>query len=58
MVRQKPDRRRVKIHRNYDVDEAARTLKTAKGTIRRWIKNGLRTTDQRKPFLIRGGGPC
>ena len=54
MARHRPNRRRVKIHRNYNVDEAARTLETAKGTIRRWIKNGLPTIDQRKPSLIRG----
>ena len=54
MPRNRPDRRRVKIHRNYTVDEAARTLGIAKGTVRRWLKNGLRTTDHRKPALIRG----
>jgi excisionase family DNA binding protein len=54
MPRNNPDRRRVKVHRPYTVDEAARTLGVAKGTIRRWIKNGLQTTDLRKPALIRG----
>jgi excisionase family DNA binding protein len=50
----RPDRRRVKIHRSYTVDEAAQTLGTAKGTIRRWLKNGLASVDARKPALIRG----
>jgi excisionase family DNA binding protein len=54
MPRNSPDRRRVKVHRPYTVDEAARTLGVAKGTIRRWLKNGLPTTDLRKPALIRG----
>jgi excisionase family DNA binding protein len=54
MARHRPDRRRVKIHRSYTVDEAARVLGIAKGTIRRWLKHGLRATDSRKPTLIRG----
>jgi hypothetical protein len=54
MARHRPDRRRVKIHRSYTVDEAARTLGIAKGTIRRWLKNGLEPVDARKPALIRG----
>jgi excisionase family DNA binding protein len=54
MPRNRPDRRRVKIHRNYTVDEAARTLGVAKATVRRWLKTGLPTTDDRKPALIRG----
>jgi excisionase family DNA binding protein len=35
-----PNRRSIKIHRNYTVEEAARTTGCAKGTIRRWIKSG------------------
>jgi excisionase family DNA binding protein len=54
MPGKRPDRRRVKIHRTYTVDEAARTLGVAKGTVRRWLKNGLPTIDHRKPALIRG----
>jgi excisionase family DNA binding protein len=56
MARHRPDQRRVKIHRSYTVDRAARTLGTAKGTIRRWIKSGAlpAITDQ-KPHLILGG---
>lgn len=54
MSRNRPDRRRVKVHRAYTVEEAARTLGIAKGTVRRWLKNGLPTTDLRKPALIRG----
>jgi excisionase family DNA binding protein len=51
-----PNRRSIKIHRNYTVDEAARVTGCAKGTIRRWIKSRAlpAITDQR-PNLILGG---
>ncbi|MCO5161270.1 MAG: helix-turn-helix domain-containing protein [Mesorhizobium sp.] len=48
------DRRKVRIHRSYTIDEAARTLGTAKGTVRRWIDNGLPAIRDRKPILILG----
>jgi excisionase family DNA binding protein len=54
MARHRPDRRRVKIHRTYTVDETARLLAMAKGTVRRWLKHGLRKIDTRKQVLIRG----
>lgn len=54
MSRNRPDRRRIKVHRSYTVDEVARTLGVAKGTVRRWLKSGLPPTDSRKPALIRG----
>jgi hypothetical protein len=54
MSRHRPDRRRIKVHRAYTVDEAARLLGIAKGTVRRWLKNGLCSTDYLKPALIRG----
>lgn len=50
----RPDRRRVKLHRSYTVDEVARLLDTAKGTVRRWLKNGLPAIDSQRPALIRG----
>jgi excisionase family DNA binding protein len=50
----KPDWRRIKIHRSYTVDEAARTLGVAKGTVRRWIKNELPALKEQKPILILG----
>jgi excisionase family DNA binding protein len=51
-----PNRRSVKIHRNYTVEEAARATGCAKGTIRRWIKSGaLPAITDRKPNLILGG---
>lgn len=45
---------RVKIHRNYTVEEAASLLGVHKNTIRTWIKNGLPVCDERRPTLILG----
>jgi excisionase family DNA binding protein len=51
-----PNRRSIKTHRNYTVEEAARATGCAKGTIRRWIKSGaLPAVTDRKPNLILGG---
>src|SRR5271165_4266590 len=52
--RRKPSRHRVKIHRSYAVDEVARLLGVAKGTVRRWIKGGLSAVADQKPALILG----
>ena len=54
--RRKPLRLRIKLHRNYTVEEAAVVTGCAKGTIRRWIRTGAlpALTDQ-KPHLILGG---
>ena len=46
--------RRVKIHRCYTIDELARVLGVAKGTVRRWIKSGLPALRDQKPVLILG----
>lgn len=54
MARYRAKRRAIKKHRNYTMDEAARVLGVAKGTIRRWIKDGLPAIDDHKPFLIIG----
>jgi hypothetical protein len=48
------DWRRVKRHRNYSVEEAARATGACKGTVRRWLKNGLPAVTDRKPALILG----
>ena len=52
--RRRPNPRLVKIHRNYTVDEVARTLGSHKNTVRSWIKQGLPTIDSRRPTLIHG----
>lgn len=44
----------IKVHRNYTVDEVARSLKVAKGTVRRWLKGGLPAIADRRPLLILG----
>lgn len=53
--RRRPDWRRIKIHRSYTVDEVARVLGVAKGSVRRWIKNGLPALNEQKPALVLGG---
>jgi len=50
----RPDGRKVKRHRSYTVDEAARCLGSSPVTIRRWIKTGLPSMAERKPALILG----
>ena len=46
--------RRVKLHRSYSVEEAARLLRVHKNTVRTWIKTGLQPIDERRPTLILG----
>ncbi len=46
--------RRVKIHRSYNVSEAAKLLGVHKHTVARWIKSGLPLVEQKRPFLIHG----
>ena len=54
MRRHRLDRRKVKIHRSYTIDEAAQTIGAAKGTVRRWLDKGLPAIRERKPILILG----
>jgi hypothetical protein len=46
--------RRVKLHRNYTVGEAAMLLEAHKNTIRAWLGSGLEPIDDRRPVLILG----
>jgi len=48
------DARRVKIHRSYAVEEAARVLRSHKNTVRNWLGDGLEPIDERRPILIQG----
>jgi Helix-turn-helix domain len=54
MSRRRIDPRRVKIHRNYTVEEVAALLGTHKNTIRNWLKRGLPAVDRKRPTLIFG----
>lgn len=53
--RSKPNRGAVKIHHNYTVEDASRVVGVSKGTVRRWLKSGLPSINDRKPVLILGG---
>ena len=46
--------RRVKVHRNYTVEEAARLFRVHKNTVRDWLTTGLQKIDDRRPILILG----
>lgn len=50
----RPNGRAIKKHRNYTVDDVARTLKVSKGTVRRWLKAGLPALTDQRPTLILG----
>lgn len=52
--RGRPSGRTVKIHRSYTIDEAARETGACKATVRRWLKNGLPSVNDKRPLLILG----
>jgi hypothetical protein len=54
MRKRHPNHRHVKIHRSYTVEEIARLLGPHKNTLRQWIKEGLPTSDKRRPTLVLG----
>lgn len=50
-----PNARRIKIHRNYTVEQISRVLGVHKHTVRRWEKSGLQAIDDdERPKLFRG----
>ena len=55
MAKHRPKWHRIKEHRSYTVDETARALGVAKGTVRLWLKGGeLPYLNDQKPALILG----
>lgn len=46
--------RSLKAHRTYTVLELAESLDVTAGTVRSWIKQGLRTLSSKRPILIVG----
>jgi excisionase family DNA binding protein len=54
MSKRHPNPRRVKIHRNYTVEEVATLFGIHRNTVRQWVKRGLPTNDDRRPMLILG----
>ena len=49
-----PNHRHVKKRRTYTVEEISRLFNLHRNTVRRWIKDGLRTTDEKRPMLVLG----
>ena len=47
--------RAVKSHESYTVEEVARNQGVSKGTVRRWLKSGLPSLNEKRPCLILGG---
>ena len=45
---------RIKVHRSYEIEEAAETVDVAPQTIRAWIKQGLPALMEKRPYLILG----
>ena len=54
MAGRRPNGRTIKQHYSYTTEEAARTLGVSKGTVRRWLKDGLPHISDQRPFLILG----
>jgi hypothetical protein len=46
--------RRVKKLRSYTIFEVSELMGIHKNTVHQWIRNGLETTDDKRPLLIRG----
>lgn len=54
MSNRRPNPRRVKIHRTYDVSEIATLFGIHRNTVRAWLRAGLSTTDSDRPLLVLG----
>lgn len=47
--------RRISLTMSYSVQELSELFDIHKNTVLRWIKDGLATIDNKKPYLIHGG---
>ena len=47
---------KIKIHRNYRIEDAAETLSVAVPTVRNWIKEGLPALTSKTPIFDLGAG--
>lgn len=54
MKKRRPNPRRAKIHRSYDVAEIASLFEVHRNTVRSWLKHGLRAIEGVWPTLILG----
>lgn len=54
MSKHHPNPRLAKIHRNYTVEEVAGLFGVHGNTVRGWVRQGLPTSDDRRPTLILG----
>ena len=54
MRKRHPNHRLIKIHRSYTVEEIANLFGSHKNTVRNWVKDGLATSDDKRPMLILG----
>lgn len=54
MRKRHPNYRRVKIHRNYTIEEIANLFSLHKNTVHGWVKAGLPSSDDKRPMLILG----
>jgi hypothetical protein len=54
MRKRAPNRRLVKKHRSYTVEEAARLFCCHRNTIRHWQKQGLKPVDGKRPVVFEG----
>ena len=49
-----PNPYRVKLHRNYTIEDIADLFQLHKNTVRMWVKQGLPVIDSNRPMLILG----
>jgi len=52
--KRRPDKRKVRVTKNYSVQEMAKLFDKSESTILDWIREGLPTIDDKKPVLVFG----